>query len=233
MTISEPKTEVKEARMATIPHYSNWVDGTYQSPKYPDGASEHSPIPVLNPATGATIASIDSTPQSTINSLITSANINFNSGVWSRTDASTKFSVLSKAATILRSRLPEFIILETHQTGRPIREMKAQLQRIPEWLEYFASVARTHQGAVTPFKGAVINTLTRQPLGVVVQITPWNHPLLIAVKKIGAALAAGNTVIVKPSESAPLSVLKLGEIFKSAGLPDGTLSIVNGYGYVT
>lgn len=111
--------------------------------------------------------------------------------------------------------------------------MEAQLSRIPEWLEYFASLARTHEGRVTPFKGPVINTLTRIPLGVCVQITPWNHPLLIATKKIGAALAAGNSVIVKPSESAPLSVLELGGIFKEAGLPDGTLQIVCGYGRET
>lgn len=111
--------------------------------------------------------------------------------------------------------------------------MRAQLQRIPEWLEYFASLARTHEGRVTPFKGPVVNTLTRLPLGVVVQITPWNHPLLIAVKKIAAALAARNSVIVKPSENAPLSVLHLGAIFKEAGLPDGTLQIVCGYGRET
>lgn len=141
--------------------------------------------------------------------------------------------MLSKAATLLRSRLPELVPLEVAQTGRPIREMKAQLSRIPEWLEYFASLARTHDGRVTPFKGPVVNTLTRQPLGVVVQITPWNHPLLIATKKVAAALAAGCTVIVKPSELAPLSVLKLGEILQEAGLPEGTLTVLNGYGRET
>jgi acyl-CoA reductase-like NAD-dependent aldehyde dehydrogenase len=111
--------------------------------------------------------------------------------------------------------------------------MRAQLSRIPEWLEYFASLIRTYEGRVTPFKGPVVNTLTRLPLGVVVQITPWNHPLLIATKKIAAALAAGNSVIVKPSESAPLSVLEMGKLFQEAGLPDGTLQIVSGYGRET
>ena len=78
-----------------------------------------------------------------------------------------------------------------------------------------------------------MNTLTRLPLGVVVQITPWNHPLFIATKKIAVALAAGNSVIVKPSESAPLSVLEMGKLFQEAGLPDGTLQIVSGYGRET
>lgn len=211
---------------ATYHHQSNWVDGTYHS------ATEER-IQVINPATETLIATIDSTPPEMVNSIIASSIQNFSSGIWSRADPSTRFAVLSKAATLLRSRLPEFIALETQQTGRPIREMRAQLSRIPEWLEYFASLARTHEGRVTPFKGPVVNTLTRLPLGVVVQITPWNHPLLIATKKIAAALAAGNSVIVKPSEAAPLSVLLMGKLFQEAGLPDGTLQIVSGYGRQT
>lgn len=211
--------------MASVRH-PNWINGAYAS-------ATAEKILVVNPATEATIATIDSTPLETVKSIISSSLENFSSGVWSHADASTRFSVLSTAANLLRARLPEFIQLETQQTGRPIREMKAQLFRIPEWLEYFASLARTHEGRVTPFKGPVVNTLTRLPLGVVVQITPWNHPLLIATKKIAAALAAGNSVIVKPSESAPLSVLKMGKLFQEAGLPDGTLQIVSGYGRET
>lgn len=207
-------------------HYSNWVNGDYATKS---GVQ----IEVINPATESIIATIESTSLETVTSVIASSLDNFASGIWSRTDASTRFALLSKAANLLRSRLPEFIDLETQQTGRPIREMRAQLSRIPEWLEYFASLARTHEGRVTPFKGPVVNTLTRLPLGVVVQITPWNHPLLIAIKKIAAALATGNTVIVKPSESAPLSVLKMGKLFKEAGLPDGTLQIISGYGRET
>ncbi|KUJ15031.1 putative aldehyde dehydrogenase family protein [Mollisia scopiformis] len=212
--------------MSNLPHKSNWIDGSHQQPT-------HQQIHIINPATEEKIATIDSTPLEAVNSIIASSLQNFSSGVWSKANASTRFGVLSKAASLLRSRLPEFIDLETQQTGRPIREMRAQLARIPEWLEYFASLARTHEGRVTPFKGPVVNTLTRLALGVVVQITPWNHPLLIATKKIAAALAAGNSVIVKPSESAPLSVLEMGKLFKEAGLPDGTLQIVSGYGRET
>ena len=120
-------------------HQSNWVDGAYQTPTKEQ-------ILVINPATEASIATIDSTPLETVNSIISSSLQNFSSGVWSRADASARFMVLSKAANLLRSRLPEFVALETEQTGRPIREMRAQLSRIPEWLEYFASLTRTHEG---------------------------------------------------------------------------------------
>jgi acyl-CoA reductase-like NAD-dependent aldehyde dehydrogenase len=204
--------------MSSLRHYPNWVNGAYESV-----IDERTHITIINPATESSIATTDSTPLEKVNSVVASSLRNFSSGAWSRADASTRYGVLSKAANLLRARLPEFIDLETQQTGRPIREMRAQLQRIPEWLEYCASLARTHEGRVTPFKGPVINTLTRLPLGVVVQITPWNHPLLIATKKMAAALAAGNSVIVKPSESAPLSVLGMGVLFQEAGLPDGTL----------
>ncbi|EED18560.1 aldehyde dehydrogenase family protein, putative [Talaromyces stipitatus ATCC 10500] len=209
-----------------IPHYSNWIDGAYSPPS-------SSTLPVINPATEATIGTVDATSHDEVQEIVTKSWKNFNQGAWSTAEASERFAVLSKAATLLRARIPEFVQLEVQQTGRPIREMRAQLARIPEWLEYFASLARVQEGAVTPFKGPVVNTLIRLPLGVVAQITPWNHPLLISIKKIGAALAAGNVVIVKPSELAPISILQLGPLFKEAGLPDGTLQIISGYGRET
>ncbi|KAB8210933.1 aldehyde dehydrogenase domain-containing protein [Aspergillus parasiticus] len=209
-----------------IPHVSNWINGAYTT-------ATTQVITVVNPATEAPIATIDSTPQETVATIVSDSVQTFHKGPWSKTEPSDRFTVLSTAARLLRTRLPEFIELETRQTGRPIREMQTQLSRVPEWLEYFASLARVHEGRVTPFKGPVVNTLTRLPLGVVAQITPYNHPLLIATKKIAAALAAGNVVIVKPSELAPLSVLKLGPLFQEAGLPDGVLQIISGHGFET
>lgn len=216
--------------MSSRPHVPNWV------PKIGSDERLLSPlgtIPIINPATEEEIATVDATPESHVQTYVEACITAFHHGPWAKADASERFAVLSKAANLLRARIPEFAALEVLQTGRPIREMRTQLSRIPEWLEYFASLARTHEGRVTPFKGPVVNTLTRHPIGVVAQITPWNHPLLIATKKIGAALAAGNIVIVKPSELAPLSVLKLGELFKEAGLPEGTLLIICGYGIET
>lgn len=137
-----------------VPHYSNWVDGSHASPS-------HTKLCVDNPTTGDFIATIDSTSQDEVARIIQRSWNNFNKDTWSKADASERFSVLSKAATLLRARIPEFGELEVQQTGRPIREMRAQLARIPEWLEYFASLARLHEGAVTPFKGPVVNTLVR------------------------------------------------------------------------
>ena len=130
------------AEMSSLWHQPNWVNGSFQS-----ATKDH--ILIVNPATESGIATVDSTTFDAVNATINSSLRNFASGVWSHADASTRFGVLSKAADLLRARLVQFITLETQQTNRPIREMQAQLQRVPEWLEYFASLARTHEGRVT------------------------------------------------------------------------------------
>jgi len=137
---------------------------------------------------------------------------------------------LTQIAGNLRASIPELALLEVAQTGRAIREMQAQLARLPEWFEYFAALIRTHEGTCPPFLGSYVNYVQRVPLGVCTQLTPWNHPMLIAVKKIAPALAAGNSIVLKPSELAPISVLKLGQLCSESGLPDGILNIIPGLG---
>jgi hypothetical protein len=108
--------------------------------------------------------------------------------------------------------------------------MYAQLGRLPEWLEYFGSLIRVAEGTVPPFKGPYLNYVKRVPVGVVGQITPWNHPMLIAIKKIAPALAAGNSIVVKPSELAPCTLLEFAQLLKDAGIPDGVFNVVPGFG---
>ena len=133
----------------------------------------------------------------------------------------------------MQSRLPELIDIEVAQTGRAIREMKAQVPSLTKWFRYYAALLRTEERPVLPTMGKLHNFLERKPIGVVVQITPFNHPLLIAVKKLAPALAAGNSVILKPSELTPITSLLLAGILKEAGLPDGVLSVLPGLGITT
>ena len=100
--------------------------------------------------------------------------------------------------------------------------------------DYFSCLVRVGSGSCPPFKGDFVNYVQRVPLGVVGQIVPWNHPLLITVKKLAPALAAGNTVVIKPSELAPCTVLELVQMFtKEAAIPDGVINVVTGLGNVT
>ncbi|KAF3938831.1 Omega-crystallin [Dactylella cylindrospora] len=111
--------------------------------------------------------------------------------------------------------------------------MKAQVPSLVRWFKYYAALIRTEERAVLPTQGKLHNWIDRKPLGVVVQITPFNHPMLIAVKKLAPALAAGNSIILKPSELTPLTSIRLAKILQQAGLPDGVLSVLPGYGAVT
>lgn len=140
---------------------------------------------------------------------------------------------LDKIAELLTPSLPQLIALEVQQTGRAIRELNAQVPTLTKWFKYYAALLRTEERAVLPTMGKLHNWIDRVPLGVVVQITPFNHPLLIAVKKIAPALAAGNSIVLKPSELTPLTSLQLGKIMKDAGVPDGVFNVLPGDGVTT
>ncbi|KAL4076175.1 aldehyde dehydrogenase domain-containing protein [Scleroderma citrinum] len=187
---------------------------------------------VRNPATNELIRSFAPTAEE-VDRAVTSAHEAYESGVWSRMSALTRSNVLSRLAQMLEERITDMARTETLQTGRAIREMNAQIGRLPEWLRYFAALLRTHQGFVAPAQGKLLNYVHRVPLGVVAQITPFNHPLLIAVKKLAPALAAGNSVIVKPSELAPISLLDFAKLATDAGVPEGVVTVLPGHGHTT
>lgn len=168
-----------------------------------------------------------------VESTVAAAHAAFKSGIWSRASRHHRADVLERCATLLSDALPELIALETKQTGRVIKEMQAQVPSLVKWFKYYASLLRVEERSVLPTTGKLHNYLDRVPLGVVVQITPFNHPLLIAVKKVAPALAAGNSVILKPSELTPLTSLLLGSILAQAGVPAGVFSVLPGYGATT
>ncbi|KAI0796862.1 aldehyde dehydrogenase [Abortiporus biennis] len=190
---------------------------------------------IRNPATEEDVGMVFTASGHDVRTAISDAQNVFNSGVWSRSSPIQRSTVLAAMASTLAD--PEvnetFAMLETLQTGRAIREMKAQLSRLPEWLDYYAALLRMPSTYVPPTPGNYLNYVERVPLGVVAQITPFNHPLFIAVKKIVPALAAGNSVIVKPSELAPMSVLNFAKLAEAAGLPPGVLSVLPGFGRTT
>ncbi|CAG9956835.1 unnamed protein product [Clonostachys rosea f. rosea IK726] len=206
--------------------YSPWIGG-----KTVAGSGEV--LSIKNPATGEVFAQCQTASIDEINAAVQSAQDVHKSGVWSRLPRHTRADVLDKAADLLIARLDGLITLEVQQTGRAIREMKAQVPSLVRWFRYYAALLRTEERSVLPTSGKLHNWIDRIPLGVVVLITSFNHPLLIAVKKLAPALAAGNTVLLKPSELTPLTSLLLGPILKEAGLPDGVFNVIPGYGITT
>lgn len=185
---------------------------------------------VENPATGSVAAHVAEGKAEDVEWAIEAGRQAFDDGRWSRMEPRERARILNRAAQHMVAAADELAEIETISTGRPIREMRAQTQRVPEWLEYFAALIQASEGTVPPFAGPYLNYVRRMPLGVVGQLTPWNHPLLIAMKKIAPALAAGNSLVVKPSELAPIAVIELARLCAEAGVPDGVLNVVPGYG---
>jgi acyl-CoA reductase-like NAD-dependent aldehyde dehydrogenase len=187
-------------------------------------------LQVRNPANGDLVAHVAEGDKDDVEHALNIATEAFEDGRWSNKAPRERGRILTKAAQLLRDRLEYIIKIEVLSTGRAIKEMRAQIPRVAEWLEYFGAMAQTVEGGVTPFGGDFVNYYRRIPLGVVGLITPWNHPLLIAMKKVAPALAAGNCLVVKPSELAPIAVIELGKILHEAGVPPGVVNIVPGFG---
>ncbi|KAK7996788.1 Serine/threonine-protein kinase mph1 [Apiospora arundinis] len=206
--------------------YLMWVSGQERP-----GRAEL--IPIEDPATGEILAQCHGASPEDVEETIDLAQKVFKSGIWSKASPHARADVLEAAATLLAKEVPKLIPLEVRQTGRAVREMQAQVPSLVRWFKYYAALLRTEERAVLPTQGKLHNWVDRVPLGVVAQITPFNHPLLIAVKKLAPALAAGNCVIAKPSELTPLTTLVLGRLLKEAGLPDGVFNVLPGYGAST
>lgn len=203
----------------------NWglfIDGDYRA------AVSGKTFGVENPKNGEIFAEVAEGDAADIEAAIDAAGRAF--PAWAALSGAERGDIMHRAAEILRRRLPELVSIEIDQIGRARREMTAQLARLPEWFSYFGAVARTHEDTVPPFAGQYLNYTRRVPLGVVGHVTPWNHPLLILTKKVAPSLAAGNAMVVKPSELAPITPLLLGEVLKEAGVPDGVYNVVPGFG---
>jgi phenylacetaldehyde dehydrogenase len=204
--------------------YGLYIGGRYRS------AASGETFPVENPATGEILTQVARGSAADIEAAIAAARESLACGSWSRRPARERARVLLRLATLVAGRAREMAVLETLQIGRPIREMEAQLRRVPEWLEYFAAAAQIVDGSQRDIGSDYLHYVQRVPLGVVGVLSPWNHPLQILVKKVSAALAAGNSVVAKPSELAPITPLIFGEMASEAGLPDGVLNVVAGFG---
>lgn len=200
------------------------IDG--QDTPAEDGAT----FAVTNPFTGEPLFTVAQASAADVDRAVTAANTSYRDGRWADLTGRERALVLSRAARLLADAIDDLALLETTQTGRPLREMRAQLRRLPEWFDYFGALAATAEGSLPEVGRTHINLVRRRPLGVAGLITPWNHPLLITMKKLSAALAAGNSVVVKPSELAPAAPLRLAALLEQAGVPAGVVNVVTGLG---
>lgn len=152
---------------------------------------------------------------------------------WSRMDAADRGHLLFKLADAIDEISEELILLESLDTGHPVRDArKLDVPRTSRCFRYFGGMADKVEGTVPPVYPGFINYVQRESLGVVGQIVPWNFPLMFTSWKMAPALAAGNTIVLKPAEITPLSTLRIAELMKQVGFPDGVINIVPGYGHI-
>jgi acyl-CoA reductase-like NAD-dependent aldehyde dehydrogenase len=195
--------------------------------------ADASRLAVEDPATGEIFAHCHAASAADVEEAVEIAHKVFKSGVWSKAPRHVRADTLDRIAELLTKDISRLIELEVRQTGRAKREMNAQVPTLVKWFKYYASLIRTEERSVLPTMGKLHNWVDRVPLGVAAQITPFNHPMLIAVKKIAPALAGGNSIVLKPSELTPLTSIELGKLFKEAGLPDGVFNVLPGDGLTT
>ncbi|MBV7378691.1 betaine-aldehyde dehydrogenase [Maritimibacter dapengensis] len=209
----------------TQPEASHFINGRYVE----DTAGTE--MPVIYPATGEVIATLYEATPAVIEEAITSARAA--QGAWAALSGTERGRVLRRAADILRHRNHDLSVLETMDTGKPYQETSvADATSGADALEYFGGLAGSLTGEHIPLPGGDWAYTIREPLGLCVGLGAWNYPTQIACWKAAPALACGNAMVFKPSETTPLSALKLAEILIEAGLPAGLFNVVQGAGAV-
>ena len=185
----------------------------------------------VNPYTAQPWALIPRGGSADVDRAVAAARKAFYSKEWRGLNASARGALLRKLADLLAVEADRLAELETTDNGKLLAEMRAQLHYAPKWIHYFAGLADKIEGRVLPTdKPGFFNFTREEPLGVIAAITPWNSPLLLAIWKLAPALAAGNTVVLKPSEHSSVSALVFGELFEKAGFPPGVVNIITGFG---
>ncbi len=230
-TVASEYTLSKETRQFLDRAGSLWINGQWK------GAKSGETFEVYNPATGETIARCAAGDKADIDDAVRAARKAFESGPWSKMTPSERGRLLWKLADLVEEHTNELAEIETLDNGKPVAVARAA--DVPlgvDLFRYMAGWATKITGETFPISvpympGAEFFSYTaREPIGVAGQIIPWNFPFLMACWKLGPALTAGCTVVLKPAEQTPLSALRLGELIEEAGFPQGVVNIVTGMG---
>jgi gamma-glutamyl-gamma-aminobutyraldehyde dehydrogenase len=202
-----------------------FIDGEFRS------AASGATFDTVNPATGELLTAVASADSVDVDAAVVSARTSFESGVWSKTSPAHRKRVLLRLAELIMAHRAELALLDSMDMGKLV--MEAYNVDVPSAADLFAFYGEALDkinGEIAPTEPGNLALVTREPLGVVGAVTPWNFPLDLAVWKIAPALAVGNSVVLKPAEQAPLSSLLLAELAVEAGLPPGVLNVVPGLG---
>lgn len=196
-------------------------------------ASDNGVYETINPATGKKLNETAACTVADVNLAVKAARDAFESGVWADKAPAERKAVLKKLAALIMENHEELALLESLNVGKPIQDaMNVDIPGSAACFEWYAEAIDKLYGEVAPTDKNNVATITREPVGVVAAVVPWNFPLDIAAWKLAPALISGNSVVLKPAEQSPLTVLRLAELAQQAGLPDGVLNVVTGHGHI-
>ncbi len=211
--------------MSELVAYQMFIDGAWV------GAEDGNTFQSLNPATGEAWAEVPEATAGDVDRAVTAAHRAFSEGPWATTTATERGRYLRKLADLLADASEGLGRTETIDTGKMLKETLWQAKYIAEFFHYYAGCADKIHGATLPIdKPDLCVFTTREPLGVVAAVVPWNSQLFLVAVKLGPALAAGNTVVLKASEHASAAMLEFGKLVEAAGFPPGVVNIVTGHG---
>lgn len=203
-----------------------FIDGQYRNAQGGESFTR------INPATGQRLAEVSRAQVADVDAAVAVARSSFESGVWSEAGPSRRKAVLLRLAELMDEHREELALLETLDTGKPIRHsLRDDIPGAARAIRWYAEAVDKVYGEIAPTDPGALALISREPIGVVAAIVPWNFPLLLACWKLGPALAAGNSVILKPSEKSPLTAIRLAALAREAGLPDGVLNVLPGLGH--
>ena len=222
--------------MESLTHYTSraaslafrnqcWIDGRFEP------AASGARFESVNPATAKVLTEVARGGVDDINRAVAAARRAFDDGRWSRRTPGERKEVLLRLAGLIRQNREEFALLDTLDMGKPISEtLNVDVPGSAHFFQWHAEAIDKLYDEVAPTGGRDLAVVRRVPLGVVGAVVPWNFPLDMATWKLAPALATGNSVVLKPAEQSPLSALRLAELAAEAGLPDGVLNVVPGFG---
>ena len=185
----------------------------------------------VNPVTGEPLAEVPHARAADVDAAVLAARRAFEEGPWPQTKPADRARLLRSLGQLIEERADDLARSQVLENGKLIREMQPQTKMLSNFCYYYAGLAESFGGETVPISVPnVINYTVREPIGVIAAITPWNSPLGLLMWKLCPALAAGNTLVIKPSEVTPASTLELAELFVEAGFPAGVVNVVTGEG---
>ncbi len=185
---------------------------------------------LTDPASGETVARVAVGSAEDARAALEAAERAFRESNWAADDGARRAKALLKLAGLVEGQAESLAQLETRNMGKPLRESRGDIAYVVRTLEYVSGLADKVEGETIPVPGARFDYTVREPVGVTVHIAPWNYPLLLSVRSLAPALAAGNAVVLKPASLTPLSAIAFARLAHDAGIPDGILNVVSGPG---